>query len=384
MDKYVATVGLLLAPVDGKYTCTRSSEKGMMIVLILTLTVSMCSLSCKKDSPPEPPGTKPGKRDYMWTVDTISYPGSFQTTMRDIWGSAPNNVYIVGHNDQPGPGTMFRYDGTRWRTTGFHAAEGGRIAGPVSLSAIYGTGPSDIYAVGQRFQTNPNPPPNFLDSSLIIHFDGSQWSEVQLPRRGRQLVGITATSSLTLWAGGTYGSLYRYAGSSWRFYQTDTLFWFSEFDADQNDHFALAYTPSPLIQSPSRYFLLRWIEPVWEIVDSFSVSPGYVARFGNVDLSNIGGALYSAGDGVFKKNSSSWLKVLDSWPYPIYGLDGTRAEQVFAVGESASIYHFNGVDWNKYQQFFRDGVYCSAVWCTEEEVFVVGTDGNRTFVYHGK
>ncbi len=357
-----------------------------MKTYVLFFLCIIVGFACK-ETPPEPPsnGTKPGKRDYVWTIDTLAYPGSFQTTMRDIWASAPNNVYVVGHNDQPGPGTMFRYDGVRWSTTRFHAAEGGSISGPVSLSAIYGFGSNDIYVVGQRFETNPNPPPNFLDSSLIIHFDGSRWSEVQLPRRGRQLIGIGSTGLSTLWAGGTYGTLYRYAESSWQFYQADTLLWFSEFDFDQSDNYAIAYTPSPLIQSPSRYFLLRWTQLLWSVVDSFSVHPGYVTTFGNVDLRNIGGTLYSAGDaGVFKKNGSAWSKVLDSFPNPIYGLGGTRVEHMFAVGESASIYHYNGVDWYKYQQFSREGVYCGAVWSTEEQVFVLGTDGNQTFIYHGK
>jgi hypothetical protein len=348
----------------------------------INLSLLFIAFACK-ETPPEPPQPK-DPRTYTWTVDTIAYPGSLQTSMRDIWGSSPTDVYIVGHNDQPGPGTMFHYDGARWSTTHFHAAEGGSIAGAVSLSAIYGYGPNDIYAVGERIYQNPIPPPNFLDSSLIIHFEGVQWREAPLPAKGRLLQAISATGPSDLWAGGIYGSLYRQVTGSWHTILSDTLFWFNDFASDGTQIFAVAYYVPPRGGS-STNFLLHWADPRWQVVDSFSYYSGYVATFGNVDLSNIGGALYSAGDGgVFKKSGVGWSKILDSWPYPIYGLGGTRTEHIFAVGESASIYHFNGVDWYKYPQFLQNGVYCSAVWCTETEVFVVGTDGNRTFIYHGR
>ncbi len=69
------------------------------------------AFACKKDSPEEPPKEIPkDPRTYTWTVDTIAYPGSFQTTMRAIWGSAPNDVYVVGHNERGGLGKMFHYD----------------------------------------------------------------------------------------------------------------------------------------------------------------------------------------------------------------------------------------------------------------------------------
>jgi hypothetical protein len=348
-----------------------------MYALLLALVFT----SCKKDSSPEPPsGPKPGKRDYVWTVDTIAYPGSFQTTMRDIWASSPTNVYVVGHNDQPGPGTMFRYDGTRWSTTRFHAAEGGGVVGPVSLSAVYGTGPNDIYAVGQHIYQNPSPPPNFLDSSLIIHFDGTQWREVQLPWRGRQLIGVGSTSSTSLLAGGVNGISYDREGGSWRAVQSDTTFWFSDFAADESGTYAMAYFPRPGFWEKD--FFLRWSGSTWVIADSFSL--GLVsARFGIYALCNIAGTLYSAGLGVFRRNGSSWEKAFESYE-TVIGLYGTRKEHIFAVGTTSSVFHFNGTDWYRYAQLNVAWVLCTAVWCTEDEVFVVGSDGNRTFIYHGQ
>jgi hypothetical protein len=352
-------------------------------IIFWLFSVIAVFVSCKKDTPPEPPGgTKPGKREYVWTVDTIAYPGSFQTTMRDIWASSPTNVYVVGHNER-GYGKMFHFDGNSWQPVRLVTAEGGLIPGPIDLSAIHGFGANDIYAVGQRFQTNPNPPPNFLDSSLIIHFDGSQWSEEQLPRRGRQLIGVRGLNTSTIWAGGTYGALYKRDGSGWRSLDSDTLFWFRDFAQDGTEAYALAYYVPPLGGSLTR-FLLHWTDPHWEVVDSFSTYQGFTVPFGESALSNIGGKLYSGGLGVFRKEGTAWVRTLDSFPENIIGLYGTRPEHIFAVGTSVSIYHFNGTDWHKYSEFVNVGTGCRSVWCTENEVFVVTEDGNRTFVYHGK
>jgi hypothetical protein len=69
-------------------------------------------IACEKS----PTGPEPVKdpRTYTWTIDTLAYPGSFQTAMYDIWGNSPNDVYVVGHNDRAFR-KMFHYDGSQWR-----------------------------------------------------------------------------------------------------------------------------------------------------------------------------------------------------------------------------------------------------------------------------
>ncbi len=49
-----------------------------------------------------------------WEVDTISYPGSFQTIMNTIWGSTINDIWIAGHNNR-GFGKTFHFDGKEWK-----------------------------------------------------------------------------------------------------------------------------------------------------------------------------------------------------------------------------------------------------------------------------
>ena len=63
--------------------------------VILLLAILVMGLSCKKPKPIEPDDNdKPGRRDYTWTIDTISYPGSLQTTMRDMYAVDEKNIYV--------------------------------------------------------------------------------------------------------------------------------------------------------------------------------------------------------------------------------------------------------------------------------------------------
>ena len=341
---------------------------------------------CKKDPIDSSNNAKPGKRNYVWTVDTLSYPGSFQTMMRAIWGTSASNVYAVGSNDQAGWGSMYRYDGTRWKDVRLSWTQGGPIRHGFDLAAIHGTSTADIYVAGTIIGYDPLTQ-RFSDSSLIIHFNGISWSEVQLPRRGRQLLAVYSASGDELFAGGLYGSFYRRSADGWQYEPTDTLFWFNAFANEGGQNYALAYYVPPLGGWGGKKFYLHWQAPHWQVIDTMSEQNS--GAFGEYTLRNISGKLYSAGgSGVFLKEGSAWVRVLNSHPGPILGLYGTRDEHIFAVGLSAtstvSIYHFNGTDWYKYPEMSSPGTNASDVWCNEDEVFVVGDDGLKTFVYHGK
>jgi hypothetical protein len=79
------------------------------------------------------------------------------TGLRDIWGTAPDNVYAVG-----GKGLIVHYDGTVWTQV-----ESGTTA---YLTAIWGSGADDIYAVG--------------NGGTVLHFDGATWSRMTSGSKG--------------------------------------------------------------------------------------------------------------------------------------------------------------------------------------------------------
>ena len=89
------------------------------VILTLIIIIVFLNVSCKEE-PITPPDNKvKNPREYSWTIDTLSYPGSLQTFMRDIWASSPSDVYVVGSNDQA-YGHMFHYDGKNWTAVNLH------------------------------------------------------------------------------------------------------------------------------------------------------------------------------------------------------------------------------------------------------------------------
>jgi hypothetical protein len=267
------------------------------------------------DNPVEPQFKDP--RSYTWTIDTLAYPGSFQTSMRDIWASSPRDVWIVGHNDQ-NRGLMWHYDGTNWTDVKLSTTQGGNIQGPIDLSAIYGFGPDNIFAVGKRIYDNPKPPPNFLDSSLIIHFDGRQWREMRV-ENGRFLRAIWGSSPSQLWVGGVTTTVFQYDGASWKrdslpvVVQSDGFFVMEAFEGTPSgDVFAIGNTHHNSTATTIHYFFTRR-ENRWVVVDSFFVAPGRIeSSWGRQDLwVSPSGVLYSCGAGVHRWNGSRWELLFD-------------------------------------------------------------------------
>ncbi len=347
----------------------------------LVLVVFYC-LGCK-ESPPEPqPPTPKDPRTYTWTIDTIAYPGSSQTLMTDIWASSSTNVYVVGHNDQ-NRGQMYHFDGAKWMPVRLAAADGGTIVGPFDLSAIYGFSSQDIWAVGEKIYTHPTPPPNFLDSSLIIHFDGIQWREFTIQRK-RALYDVWGANATSVWAVGEEGTAYFFDGGHWqqRRIREDALLK-NVSGSSSSDVYVLG---SKLDTSPYdsiRSYIFNFDGQSWALRDSLiqnTFPPMH--SFGIADLWALSSSeVFSVGHGIFKKTGNGWIKVFED-NTTVTGIGGNGSNNIFAVG--VGIYHFNGVNWQRYSQFQNFPGVIVRVWLDGSEVFAVGHDGNRSYVFHGK
>jgi hypothetical protein len=349
--------------------------------VLFLLLVSFLTLTCEKS----PTGPEPIKdpRTYTWTIDTLAYPGSFQTTMQDIWGSSANDVYVVGHNDQ-NRGKMWHFDGNKWTDVALSTTQGGTIAGPIDLSAIYGFAANDILVVGERIYQNPNPPPNFLDSSLIIHYNGAKWTEFKVPT-GSLLQAVWGSKSNDVWAGGLDGTLYHFDGVSWRAVSIGKKVWFLSFGGfTSNDVYALAYELDSGVMDSTFQYVWHWDGNTWSVRDFYVETFGNEDSFGTSSLFAVGGNLYSAGQGIFRKSLSGWERIFFDPTTYFRNITGTNLTNLFAVGNFSAIYHFNGADWYRYTQFSDRNIHYSASWTNGKEVFVVGDDGYKTYLLHGK
>lgn len=375
MEKYIETTLKI-----GFHSLHFEMKKTTLLLLILAV-----GFNCKKEPPVVPPPNVPkDPRTYTWTVDTIAYPGSSQTLMTRMWASGPDNVYIVGFNDRAF-GKMFRYDGTQWADVRLNVSQGGTISPPVDeLNAIYGFAPNNIYAVGERY----GDPPLSRDSAVIIHYDGVQWREQAIqPQRGPRLQSLWGATPTDIWAAGT-NTLLHYNGVQWNHFPIELpgqgIQFLSIAGLSQNDVYMIGSRRDATGDNDTvAYLLYRYNGHAWAVIDSSIQVLGIPQpRFG-VILGAVGGTLYSVYQGVFEYNGATWQRVLVT-PFPFGGIGGTSPDNVFVAGGQGQVYHFNSRDWYRYPQFQSSNIDFLSLWTNGETIFVVGTDGFRTFVAQGK
>ena len=173
------------------------------LLAISYIAVTSISLFSCKNSPVEP-YIGPGRRDYVWTIDTIKNPGNPSFYTQAIWGSSPNDLWAVNPNDRmfhsngnkwsvynyptiygggetifgfskdniwvgSFGGAIWHFDGTNWYLHYWYKPEG-RTS--VSITHIWGKNSNDIFAVGVYFKTDGN------KRGFILHYDGREWREL--------------------------------------------------------------------------------------------------------------------------------------------------------------------------------------------------------------
>lgn len=106
------------------------------------------------------------------------------------------------------------------------------------------------------------------------------------------------------------------------------------------------------------------------------------AKFGQ-QLFSIKGIIYSSSaNGVYVKNGKDWTKVLDDgW---VRFMGGNDVNNLFAVGGLETIYWYNGSVWKRITVPDIGDTPLYGVWTDGKETFIVGNDGTRTYILHGK
>ncbi|MDF2692357.1 MAG: Type fimbrial biosis protein PilY1 [Labilithrix sp.] len=70
--------------------------------------------------------------------------------LRDVWASSPNDIYVAGIQ-----GRLRRFDGTKWNIV--RIATQNVIPVTAELKAIWGTGPEDVWVVGEGIALHKSP-----------------------------------------------------------------------------------------------------------------------------------------------------------------------------------------------------------------------------------
>jgi len=371
-----------------KYPYTKKNRLSKMKFLIIAPILILLIISGCKDSGTDIQPVK-DPRNYSWTVDTLEFPNSAQTLMNDLWGSSKKDVYVVGHNSRA-YGKMWHYDGETWTDVKLKASRGGNISGVIDLKSISGISGSNIWAVGEKIRTNASPPPNFIDSSLIIYYNGTSWNEVNFERR-RRLADVYAKSANNVWAVGDT-TIYHYDGVKWtREYvplvtPPNSSLFISKIVSNDNTVYASGSIHNNLTGEDVNYIFIR-NEKGWSILNSSSSR----TDFGTTTLwISPSGKLYSAGSGIYTLNGNRWVNIFFNATRfsEIYGTSDTNIFAVGIVGTTSMVYHYNGQDWKKLDELTVNNILYTSVWTEGTEAFIsgftLGSFPQKTIIWHGK
>jgi len=179
------------------------NQKTIAIILLSFI----CFISCIKDNITEPE-PEPGRRDYVWTVDTID----IYSPIGKIWGSSPTDVWAINESDYYH--SIWHYDGISWKTDGQF-----RFILP---HAIWGFSNNEVYIGGQN--------------GKIWKYNGNNWEPfAELSTEGTEFIAfenIWGETSNDLYAVGNgpdenllanYSIITHLNNNSWTILNTDNL-----------------------------------------------------------------------------------------------------------------------------------------------------------------
>src|SRR5580692_4731615 len=252
-----------------------------------------------------------------WQVDSSPNPaGSTFSQLNSTFAASHTQAWAVGQTRVAASGDGFEALIEEWNGSTWSVVPGAPASvSASSLNGVSGSGPSDIWAVGQNAGT-----------SFIEHWNGQSWSQVASPASeppDGQLNAVSADSPTDAWAGGSAMNV-------------NSLV-------------------TPLIE--------HWNGTQW------SVSPGAInnGRILSIAATSPADAwaLTVAGKGspavIEHWNGSTWSIVSLPVTATLHGLSAVSANDVWAVGNDGVILNWNGTQWSQVANPAGQGTSLDAV-----------------------
>jgi len=343
----------------------------IMKIILLLLFITALVYSC--NSNPVGPIDQPGRRDYIWTVDTLNYP---YNTMYRMWGSSPTDIWTTssGYHDK----SISHFNGVNWTSYGVD-----RMNVPYS---IYGFSSNNVY-VGSG-------------GGGIWHYNGSTWTNVaNITKDGHSDIvfdNVWGASPDDIYATGAYPDEYgfnnsviaHFSNNEWEMLSTEGLYGIVEHlyknSADDNIYLQVInigggrYVDSTLIFEYSQEKYNKIYSSVW--------SKGLQA-----DISLINNEVYfTLGNEIAKRIDDKFQTILNvNNPNFNQRIWGRSSKDIFLL-MTDGLAHYNGNDveylfyFNRAEVLPWTQIFGAALF--EKEVFflVYEPTTNLNLIYHGK
>lgn len=164
------------------------------------------------------------------TIVAIDTLGTFQSYIKGIWASDPNNAYAVGYFNIEGPNSSIaHWDGTKWRYLLPDAINGSGGLQGGNLNSIYGISKDKIWVAGRG---------SGIDTiwGFVAEWNGKNWKNISPYATNILFNKVWATSESNVWVCGQTGELFNYDGKNWRQVQSGTTFRLTDIDGTSSDN----------------------------------------------------------------------------------------------------------------------------------------------------
>lgn len=244
-----------------------------------------------------------------------------QGIYRSLWGSSPDDLYLVGSGD--GSARALHFDGEGWSTVAALDGVAGRF------EVVGGSGPEDVY-VGGGGGIHDSP-------ESLFHFDGTSWEEVE--RAANEDYGFvdswTAPTGEIYLAGHRGLFVRAEAGELLEIHHAGTPYLHDVWGAANSDVFAVG----------SAGTILHYDGDGWNPVESGT----------DRDLLTVWGTgpetvLAAGSDGTVLYFDGAWRQLPQAGTGDVFAVWGLAEDDLFAAvadphDERGRILHFDGTDW---------------------------------------
>ena len=276
-----------------------------------------------------------------WQVDSSPNPaGSTFSQLNGVFAASHTEAWAVGQTRVAASGDGFETLIEQWNGSTWSVVPGAPAsASASSLNGVSGTGPSDIWAVGQNSST-----------SFIEHWNGQSWSQVASPASDPpdgQLNAVSADSPTDAWAGGS---------------------------AMNVNNTGL----TPLIE--------HWNGAQWSVSPG-AINSGRILAIAAISPADVW-ALAAAGKGnpavIEHWNGSTWSIVSLPVSGTLHGLSAVSANDVWAVGSGGLILNWNGTQWSQVANPAGQGASLAAVAAlSANDAWAINLNGTVTEQWNG-
>jgi hypothetical protein len=255
-----------------------------------------------------------------------------------VWGSAPDDVWAVGTDDgSVGKGQIVHWDGRAWTSFQTPMATSPGFSFPtLALYALWGSGPDDVWAGGGGGGTR-----------TTLHWDGRSWSSVGIASSFGETHGLWGSGRSDVWAVGVLGSILHWDGSDWQemkasaHFSTNPQTLYAVWGTGPTDVWAVGGTNAYAPGGNEPGIILHFDGASWTEVPTRQAPlvPLFgVWGSGPSDVTAVGGDGI-AGDDVLHFDGVAWTASPSGTTQPLRSVWGLGAGALFAVGDGGTFLH---------------------------------------------